>query len=433
MATIGKNARGLKRIVYVDPRDGRRKSLWLGKVSQRLADSVKIKFEHVLNCVALGGSLDGDLLAWLDSLSDEFYGKLADAGLVKPRQTARLGEFLNDYRDSRTDIKPQTVVHWGHTIRNLLDFFGPDKALRDVTEQNAREFRNYLAEQGLAEATIRRRTGLARQFFTVARKRKLIPANPFKQDGLPTSVGGNASRRFFVTREMTEQILDAAPDTEWRLLIALARYGGLRTPSESLRLRWADIDWQRKRFTVTSPKTEHHEGHESRIVPLFPELAEVLDDAFAVAPEGAEFCITRYRLNNLNLRTHFRRIIKRAGLQPWPRLWQNLRSSRQSELCGEFPEHVVCAWLGNSKAVAREHYLQVRDSDFERAADSARHSAQRVRKTTQYGDKPSCTTMHAIPTGAPENADFPYDETLCAAMQTGGMGPAGFEPAARGL
>ncbi len=421
MATVARTKSGSRRVLYVDPRDGQRKTLWLGQCSERVAQGVSGKLQDLLNAVALGMSPDPGVLRWLELLSDDFHGKLADAGLVSPRQTARLGEFLTSYRESRSDAKPQTRIHWGHTIRNLLDFFGPEKRLRDVTEQDAREFRNYLVGQELAEATIRRRTGLARQFFGVARKRKLISTNPFKQDGLPTSVGGNASRRFFVSREMTEQILQACPDAEWRLLVCLARYGGLRTPSESLRLRWRDVDIERNRFTATSPKTEHHAGHESRIVPLFPEVADALDEAFTTAPEGAEFCVTRYRLNTLNLRTQFNRIIRRAGLQPWPRLWQNLRSSRQSELCGEFPEHVVCSWLGNSKAVAREHYLQVRESDFERAVS-------RAHQTTHSLHEPPCTTVQAPPTEGHENADLPHDTPLCMTAQTGGMGRVGFEP-----
>ena len=85
------------------------------------------------------------------------------------------------------------------------------------------------------------------------------------------------------------------PDAEWRLLFALARWGGLRVPSEALRLRWQDIDWSNERFTVTSPKTEHHEGHDSRMVPIFPELLAHLREAFEQAEPGAEFCITRYR------------------------------------------------------------------------------------------------------------------------------------------
>jgi len=426
MASLSRTKSGTRRILYVDPRDGKRRTLWLGRCSQRLGDAVRVKLEHLLNSIGMGGPLDNDVVQWVNSIGDELHGKLADAGLVQPRIAVRLGEFLNDYRASRTDIKPQTVVHWGHTIRNLLDFFGDEKPLRDITEQDAIAFRAFLVGQKLAEATVRRRTGLARQFFTAAKKRKLIGENPFKQDDLPTAVGGNSSRQFFITREMTDQILANCPDVEWRLLVCLARYGGMRTPSESLRLRWRDIDWERSRFTVTSPKTEHHAGHESRIVPLFPELIEPLQECFEASPDGAEYCINRYRPNNLNLRTHFRRIIKRAGLQPWPRLWQNLRSSRQSELCEEFPEFVVCAWIGNSKAVAREHYLQILPEHFQRAT-------QRARQRAQYPAKHLCTPMQPTPAEGQKNADFGSGDMPCAAMQMAGMGPAGFEPAAKGL
>jgi hypothetical protein len=70
----------------------------------------------------------------------------------------------------------------------------------------------------------------------------------------------------------------------------------------------------------------------------------------------------------VNLRTGLLRIIRRAALKPWPRLWQNLRASRETELAAEHPTHVVCAWIGNTELVAARHYLQVTEADFERAA-----------------------------------------------------------------
>jgi integrase len=55
-------------------------------------------------------------------------------------------------------------------------------------------------------------------------------------------------------------VIDACPDWEWRLLVALARFGGFRVPSEATRLRWQDIDWDRERIKIRSPKAEHHKG-----------------------------------------------------------------------------------------------------------------------------------------------------------------------------
>src|SRR5947208_2503885 len=55
------------------------------------------------------------------------------------------------------------------------------------------------------------------------------------------------------------------------------------------------------------------------------------------------------------------------------RLWsscRNLRLSRQTELSASFPLHIVYAWMGNTTAVAAEHYLEVLDEDFDRATQS---------------------------------------------------------------
>ena len=83
-----------------------------------------------------------------------------------------------------------------------------------------------------------------------------------------------------------------------------------------------------------------------------------------------KFVITRYRDTNANLHTHLLRIIKRAGLKKWPKLFVNLRSTRETELAEQFPMHVVCAWIGNSQAVAAKHYLQVTDDHISKAVQN---------------------------------------------------------------
>ena len=70
--------------------------------------------------------------------------------------------------------------------------------------------------------------------------------------------------------EMVAKVIDACPNAQWRLLFALSRFGGLRCPSEHLALRWDGIDSEAGRMLVHSPKTKHHPGGESRLVPIFP-------------------------------------------------------------------------------------------------------------------------------------------------------------------
>jgi len=71
---------------------------------------------------------------------------------------------------------------------------------------------------------------------------------------------------------------------------------------------------------------------------------------------------------NATLRTEMLRLLRRAGVSSWPRLFHSMRASRQTELQREFPLHVVCSWLGNSPRIAQQSYLLVTEDDFARAA-----------------------------------------------------------------
>ena len=103
-----------------------------------------------------------------------------------------------------------------------------------------------------------------------------------------------------------------------------------------------------------------------RMIPLFPEIRPHLQAVFDAAPVGAVNVIQTYRTGQ-NLNPHFRRIIQSAGVTPWEKAWHNLRASRQTELAATFPLATACAWIGNSKAIAAGHYLQVTDADWARA------------------------------------------------------------------
>ena len=334
MASITKRKDGRVSIQFIDG-DKRRRTITAGKIGQRPAERMKEKIEALNGSNKYGLPIDNETARWLAALPPAMRQKLAKAGLIAEsddtteRPPVTLGPFLGRYIESRGDVKPATLTVYKHTKRCLTDFFGDDKPLADITAAAAKRFRVWLkTDQKLAANTISRRIGFARQFFRSAVDDELIERNPFDKAG-STTVKGNRSRDYFVSRSEADAVLEACPDLQWRLLFALSRYGGLRCPSEHLALRWGDIDWERGRMTVHSPKTEHHEGGECRIVPIFPELRPLLEAGFDEAPGGAEFVVTRYRDKNANLRTQLQKIIKRAGLKPWPKLFHNLRASRR--------------------------------------------------------------------------------------------------------
>ena len=378
MASLSKQLPdGTRRVQFTDPDRRRRSTLYLGKIAKRPAEELRGLVER-LNAAALAGHAPADKDArTVAELPDATHRKSARNGLVEPRRDAgadTLGPFLAAYLADRDDAKPNTRRHLSDAARHLLRYFPEGKKLRDVTPADADGFRRHLARgdgKPRGENTVNRHMGRAVQFFRHAERSGLIDRNPFA--GQKVAVRSDRSRLHFVSRDDAARVLAACPDAEWRLIFALARFGGLRVPSELEPLTWGDVHWPdpsaddpRDRtgwVRVTSPKTAHHPGGGERVIPMFPELLGPLRDAFDAADEGAVRVIPRAD-GGRNLGTQLKRIVRRAGLTPWPKTFQNLRSTRQTELAREHPDHVVCEWIGNSRDVAAEHYLHVTGSDF---------------------------------------------------------------------
>jgi integrase len=213
-------------------------------------------------------------------------------------------------------------------------------------------------------------------FFKNAVKLGLIPTSPF--DGISQKPGDPGKRWRYVSVAEAERLIEAASNVWWRTIIALARFAGLRCPSEVLSLRWDGIDWARGTMRVISPKTDCHDSGGQRTAPIFARLRPYLDEAREAAAEGQTHVIPEGLYlpaangprgwNGCNVRTTFEKVIRRAGLEVWPRPFHNLRASCETDLVREYPIPTVCKWLGNTVAVATRHYVDVSDEDVRRAA-----------------------------------------------------------------
>ena len=297
------------------------------------------------------------------NIGDDMRQKLAKAGFdVAGHKSVPLGQFLEKYIVGRKEIAESTVENFRATQANLVGFFGADRALRSVMPGDADDFRSWLLAN-YATAIANRRVRRAKQFFTAAVRRSYVARSPFAH--VKAGASENRERMRYVKRDLIAQVLDACPDSQWRLIVALSRYGGLRCPSEHLALKWGHVLWDEEKLIVDRKKTKR------RVLPIFPELRPPLEAVFDEAEEGSEYVITRYRGGATNLRPQFKRIIAQAGVEPWEKPFQNLRASRETELVEEFPINVVCAWIGNSPRVAERQYLQLTEEHYRKAVERA--------------------------------------------------------------
>ena len=414
MASLTRDKNGSKRIQFMFAK-GDRRTIYLGKVNVKIAEQFQSRIERLIASVQTGTPIDSQTAQWLSSLPDETYSKCVHVGLVESREsttTHTLESMLDEYFATMS-VKQSTRTRYEQTRRLLLEHFNKTRALDSITTRDADKWRSFLEAKQYASAKIARDVSVARMFFKQAVRWDMVSSNPF--EGVRAGAQTNRARLYYLEPQDAIKLIDAAPDADWRCIIALARFGGLRCPSEVLGVRWGDIDWDTNKMLVRSPKTERHIGKAERFVPLFPELRTVLLDAYQHAPEGSEYVVNRYRDSSANLRTNLNRIITRAGLIAWPRLFNAMRASRATELASQYPAAVCTAWMGHTQAIAEAHYHMVRAEDFEKAAttpassprpsnttkltqnDHSDHHSDYAQSTTQ---QQSATTRNAWRTGS---------------------------------
>lgn len=105
------------------------------------------------------------------------------------------------------------------------------------------------------------------------------------------------------------------------------------------------------------------------MIESFHSAAQV--EPWGRADEGAALVVNKQRDATAIIRTTMTKIVTRAGLKPWPKLFYALRATRATELADSYPGHVAAAWLGRSSTVANKHYRQVTDEHFDQASKCA--------------------------------------------------------------
>ena len=364
MASVSKDSKGY-RVRFVMP-DGTNKTVRFSGFKKSAVQEIAGHVKELVAAKATASAIDRRTANWLADVGQNIHDKLSKAGLVEPRASSLLSEFMAEYMaDGKTaDGRPaaqNTLKKWKQAQKVLNEFFG-NKNLRDISHDDAVRFRRWLDTKTLGENGKRTHISVAKMFLNAAKRRKLVDENPFEFQ--KASLVLDRSRDFYVSTANAAKIIAACPDTQWKLIFALWRFAGLRK-MEIFHLRWEHVLWDQGRMLVTITKTAHHEGKGSRFVPI-GNILPWLEAAFDEAPEGTQRVVTRFTESNVNLAKPFEKIIEAAGLTVWPKLIQNLRASCETDwLDAGNPAHVVARWIGHSVKVQNDNYAQVDNHHFE--------------------------------------------------------------------
>jgi integrase len=364
-----------------------------GPLSDREGKAAVRHIEELLDCLATGLPPNPKTKRWLDCLPDKVHDRISRYGLTPSRKesnTAWIDGFLV-WCLHRKKASPTSLQVYEKAAGNLRTYFR-GRLIESISRRDVDAFREWLLTKanrrrpgGLAPSTANKRLKTAKEWFELAKDRQWTDINPFDHlKNLDAEAAGPADNQVFVPRSVIDRLLDDAPDTEWKLLLTLWRFAGLRQ-LEPLALKWPDISWQAGRMTVTAPKQKGRKR--LRVIPIWPEVEPWLLAQSEEAPPGTEWVIWRRRYKydtepekrstGSALYGRLENQLKRLGIPAWPRLTHNLRASGETELeqSGRFRQWEIAYWWNHTKRVQEDHYLMVTDDAYERA--KAHHASKR--------------------------------------------------------
>ena len=262
-------------------------------------------------------------------------------------------------------------------------------------------------------ATVRKRLRILKHLFRQACRAELIDRNPLADT--KTTSGANRERMRYVSVEDALAVADELTG-EPRLIFLLARFAGMRVPSEPDSLRWEHVDFDNETLRVYAPKTDT-----TRTVPMLPVVRDELLRAFGELPDGAVGVLQQQRKLPV-IRRAIERAAARANVPIWPKVLQQLRASFATDCVRVLPANTAAAVLGHSAQVAAEHYWMCDATDIQRAAYALQHTVELA-----------CTKVNSSGTKRGKPAKFTQKRggaLTCASGSSLPMGQTGFIPSA---
>lgn len=280
--------------------------------------------------LAKAGSGDEKSEAILSRVAEA--GELAMKGILTPAKGRELiGEIIrlggNDStsyslrswvehwtaeKDATT--KPGTAHFYKATTTLFLDYLGEraDSPLEAITGKDVRAFRDSRRKAGRAAKTANQNLKVLRSLFGDAVKQAALLHNPATAIKTLDEVDSVAREPF--TLEEVAKLIKTAPSTDWRGVILMGAFTGLRLV-DACNLKAGNLDLERGVVNVTPRKTER-KGTTVEI-PLHPELidffAENPPSPFAGTPLFPSLAIDKSGGRG-GLSAQFRAIMEEANI-----------------------------------------------------------------------------------------------------------------------
>lgn len=253
-----------------------------------------------------------------------------------------------------------------HIRIHIAPWFG-DLGVDQVDEAKVEAFVAALGRTGRSSKTVRNVMGTLHSLFELARRRKIVRANPCQLVELPKADTSDAAMRFLDQADL-EALLRTAPRANasaaqqvwWRLervMYLTAAMTGMRQ-GELLALRWADIDWPAQKVRVHANYVRGEFGSPKsrrsvRAIPLGRRVVAELDALHRDSPWNADGDLVFANpqsgrpMDRSKVLKRFKAACKRAAVKQVR--FHDLRHTFGTRIAasGEVPMRTLQEWMGH--------------------------------------------------------------------------------------
>ncbi len=237
---------------------------------------------------------------------EEFQRLRSHRSLVGLRRTVTLAEFASEHlidKAKNEDVTDQWLGVTERRLRDAVDFFGADRELSSIRPSDVKKWLVWLREtkkgQGnrpVSSGTLRHYLNALSNLFRTAQEEEAVPPGYNPVGALKTKPRGRAQEARWFEVHDAALILEAArthrssrPDLAlpfiYPLTASFLLTGGRK--SEVLGLETDDVSFDRKTVSFRSNDWRRLKTERSgRVVPLWPQLGEILGRYVAASPPG---------------------------------------------------------------------------------------------------------------------------------------------------
>jgi len=185
-------------------------------------------------------------------------GEMYERVIGEPLHFRTARTYLTEWlENTKGDVEIRSYWRYHQTIHDFLKHLGTkaERLLREITPIDVRSWRDKLKAKGLSAPTVNGAIKVLRMPFKAAHDNGYIDINPVTKNSvkLLRDEARNVSKDVF-KREQITALINAAPSEDWKGMVMLSYFTGLRLRDCS-ELRWSSINLDQHVITVETQKT----------------------------------------------------------------------------------------------------------------------------------------------------------------------------------